>query len=112
MVLAAQSGNLALWQLLLDTVALAPTEPISPKTKQRSIIRQLASNALERVMQQHNLLDGVTALVLYRWLLSAAGKDKYETAEIQCKLGNAYQWLPTGDRSTNMEKAIDYYGAA
>lgn len=112
LVLAAQRGNLALWQLLLDTVAQSPTESIGPKTKQRSIIRQLASNALERVMQQHNLLDGVTALVLYRWLLSAAGKDKYETAEIQSKLGNACQWLPGGDRSTNLEKAIDFYGAA
>jgi hypothetical protein len=89
LILSAQHDNLTLWQPLLDAAAQAPTEPIRPKTKQRSAVMQRASDALDRAMRHLDLLDGITALVLYTWLLSASGQDRHETADIQYKLGDA-----------------------
>jgi tetratricopeptide (TPR) repeat protein len=98
--IAAQREVLLLWQPLLDAVAQAPTGLI-PQDAERQ-----AYSALLQAEQQRDVQDGVTAIVLYTWLLTAARGNAAQGAALLHNLGTAYQSLPGGDRQANLQQAI------
>lgn len=105
LALAAQNDNTGIWELILEAVAQAPTELIPLDTMQR------ANEAAERVIKHREMRDGVVAIVLYRWLLTAS-KDKVEAALILHRLGIAFGNLRGGDKLSNLQKAIACYQEA
>jgi hypothetical protein len=104
--LAAQQSQSAYWGPLLDAVSQAPGDLMAPETEQR------ASSAVNRARQHHDIQDTVTALVLYRWLLTSSAKNKLKVARIRHNLAVAYSNLPGGERHANLKRAIAYYQAA
>lgn len=106
LALAAQQSQSAYWSPLLEAVSQAPGDLMAPETEQR------ASSAVNRARQNHEMQDLVTALVLYRWLLSAAARNKLRVARIRHNLAVAYSNLPGGERHANLKRAIFYYQAA
>lgn len=63
--LSFQYSHLDIWERLLEAVEQAPTGLILPDIEQR------AADALHRTMQHNNVLDSVTAIILYTWLHKA-----------------------------------------
>ncbi len=65
----AQQGHLSLslWEPLLEAVRQAPTDLLLHEDTEA-----LASKASERALEQQDVQDAATAVVLYTWLLSAA----------------------------------------
>ncbi len=106
LAIAAQESQSTYWEPLLEAVAQAPTDLIPTDAEER------ASDALRQAEQQHSMPDSVTALVLYRWLLTAFREDRVKAAELQRCIGNAYVSLPEGDRQADLEQAIAYHQAA
>ncbi len=106
LALAAQQSQSAYWGPLLEAVSEAPSDLMAPETEQR------ASSAVNRARQNHEIQDIVTALVLYRWLLASAAKNKLRVARIRHNLAVAYSHLPGGERHANLKRAIAYYQAA
>ncbi len=106
LALAAQQSQSAYWGPLLDAISEAPGDLMAPETEQR------ASSAVNRARQHHEIQDTVTALVLYRWLLTACPKNKLHVARIRHNLAVAYSNLPGGERHANLKRAIAYYQAA
>jgi hypothetical protein len=104
--LAAQQSQSAYWGPLLEAVEQAPGELMAPETEQR------ASSAVNRARQHHDIQDTVTALVLYRWLLTASAENRLKVARIRHNLAVAYSNLPGGERHANLRRAIAYYQAA
>jgi len=104
--IAAQRSNLALWPLLREAVAQAPVGLLPDETEQR------AYEAVVRAERHHDVRDGVTAILLYTWLLTGVRGDPEEASRIQNNLGNAYSTLPGGDRQANLEQAITCYQQA
>ena len=104
--IAAQQKVLLLWQPLLDTVAQAPTGLLPQDAEHQ------ASSALLLAQQQRDVQDGVTAIVLYTWLLTAAHGNATQRAAFQHNLGTAYSQLPGGDRQANLQQAITCYTQA
>lgn len=102
----AQHVNLVAWEPLLEAVTQAPTELLPDNVEQQ------AYDALAQAERHHYVQDGVTAVVLYRWLLAAFQGVPEEAARLQHNLGNAYSDLPGGDRQANLEQAIACYQAA
>ncbi len=102
----AQRGRLSLWEPLLEAVRQAPTDLLPEDSE------AYAEKALVRAREQREIQDAAAAVVLYTWLLSAAHDDREESARLQNNLGLAYSSLPTGDRASNLQHAIDYYQAA
>ncbi len=106
LALAAQQSQSAYWGPLLEAVEQAPGDLMAPETEQR------ASSAVNRARQHHDIQDTVTALVLYRWLLSASAQNRLKVARIRHNLAVAYSNLPGGERHANLKRAIAYYQAA
>jgi hypothetical protein len=101
--LAAQQSQSAYWGPLLEAVSEAPGDLMAPETEQR------ASSAVNRARQHHDIQDTVTALILYRWLLTACAKNTLRVARIRHNLAVAYSNLPGGERHANLKRAIAYY---
>ncbi|HEY7348596.1 MAG TPA: hypothetical protein VH599_09810 [Ktedonobacterales bacterium] len=104
--LAAQQSQSAYWSPLLEAVSQAPGDLMAPETEQR------ASSAVNRARQNHEIQDTVTALILYRWLLTSDPRNKLHVARIRHKMAVAYSTLPGGERHANLKRAIAYYQAA
>jgi tetratricopeptide (TPR) repeat protein len=102
----AQRDHLSTWEPLLEAIEQASTGLISLGSEQRAYEALLLAN------QHHTISDCVTAIVLYKWHLSAHDEATLEFANIQNNLGLAYTSLPGGDRQANLEKAIDCYQKA
>ncbi len=98
--IAAQQRVLLLWPPLLDAVAQAPTGLLPQDAEHQ------ASSALLQADQQRNVQDGVTAIVLYTWLLTASRGNATKEADLLHDLGAAYSNLPGGDRQANLQQAI------
>ena len=104
--ITAQQSNLVAWEPLLEAVAQAPVEMMPANTHQR------AYDALVLAERHRKARDGIEAVVLYTWLITACKGDQPEVSRLQHNLGNAYWDLPGGDRQTNLEQAIECYEAA
>ena len=104
--IAAQQRVLLLWQPLLDAVAQAPTGLLPQDAEHQ------ASSALLQAERQRDVRDGVIAIVLYTWLLTAARGNATQRAALLHNLGEAYRNLPGGDRQANLQQAIRCYTQA
>ncbi len=104
--IVAQRATLAVWEPLLEAVTQASTK-LMPAN-----IEKQAYDALVQAGRHHYTQDGVTAIILYSWLLTAFQGDPSEVARLQLSLGAAYSALPAGDRQANLERAIACYEAA
>jgi len=104
--IVAQQENLALWEPMLEAVAQTHTERLPPD------IEQQAGDALVRVERYRTVEDGVRALVLYQWLLTASQGRLLKAADIHIKQGVAHLDLPGGDREGNLRQAIACFEAA
>jgi tetratricopeptide (TPR) repeat protein len=104
--IVAQQGNLTLWEPLLEAVAQAPTECIS-----RGEVEKQAYEALIQAERHGYVQDGITAIVLYRWLLRALQGAPQEAARLQQNLGVAYSLLP-GNREEDLKRAIACFEAS
>ena len=98
--IVAQQENLALWEPMLEAVAQTHTERLPPD------IEQQAGDALVRVERYRTVEDGVRALVLYQWLLTASQGRLLKAADIHIKQGVAHLDLPGGDREGNLRQAM------
>ena len=101
-----QQGHLplSLWEPLLEAVRQAPTS-LLPNT---AVAR--ARNALAQ--EQPKVQEAAGMVVIYTWLLSAAHDDREQSAWLQHNLGLAYVRLQTGDRTANLQHAIEYFNAS
>ncbi len=103
--ISAQQGNFVPWEKILEAGGQAPTELMPPDTEKR------AYEAFQR-LNLYNLHDGVTALVLYTWLLTVFERAPTKVADIQHNSGIAYTSLSRGDRQANLHRAIECYESA
>ncbi len=105
----AQHATLAVWEPLLEAVTQAPTAPtaLMPANREKP-----AYDALVQAERHHYTQDGVTAIILYRWLLTASQSVPWKNARLQHNLGIAHSALPAGDRDANLKRAITCYEAA
>ena len=101
-----QREKLPLWESLLEAVEQAPTFLMPPDIGQR------ASVALSDVRRNHYIWDGITAVILYTWLLSTTRHGSIEAARLRHKKGLAYYGLLGGNRQANLQAAIACYQAA
>lgn len=106
LALHIQREKLPLWESLLEAVAQAPTLLMSPDVEQR------ATEALSRVRRNHYMRDGITAVILYTWLLSTTRPGTVKAASLWHKLGLAYNGLLGGDRQSHLQAAIACYHTA
>ena len=102
----AQQRNIVVWEPLIEMVAQAPLVLMSSNAEQQ------AYDALMRAEQDYNLHDITLAIILYTWLVSTFHNQSREVARLQQYIGNAYWYLPGGDRQANLERAIACYEAA
>ncbi|MBV9690652.1 MAG: hypothetical protein JO202_13200 [Ktedonobacteraceae bacterium] len=90
--------NHALWRQLMDAVAQAPVGSAEARS---GAFEQQAKQALSRAQQgdsqQQKLRDSITAIVLYRWILTTPMPNKQDMARLWDRLGSAYTCLPDGD---------------
>ncbi len=104
--IVAQRTNVAVWEPLLETVEQASTELLPANVEEQ------AYNAVVQAERHHYVQDGVAAIVLYTWLLTAPQGSPQKVAGLQHNLGAAYSDLPAGDRAKNLRRAIACYEAA
>ncbi len=104
--IVAQRTNVAVWEPLLETVAQASTELIPAN------VAEQADDAVVQAERHHDVQDGVAAIVLYTWLLTASQGNPQEAARLQHNLGLAYGNLPAGNRAANLKQAIACFEAA
>lgn len=112
-----------LWEPLLEVVSQAPTGPLAEENDGRFQLlkssggltfqqaEEQAKDALSREMHSSSLVDGVKAVVLYRWLVATNVSDG-QKANFLGKLANAYTHLKSGNRQRNLEVATAYFGQA
>ena len=81
--IVAQRATLAVWEPLLEAVTQVPTE-LMPAN-----IEEQAYNALVQAGRHQYTQDGVTAIILYRWLLTTFQGAPSEVARLQ--LPSLYQ---------------------
>ena len=104
--IVVQRTNVAVWEPLLETVAQASTELIPANVEEQ------AYDAVVQAERHQYVQDGVAAIVLYTWLLTASQGNPQKVAGLQHNLGIAYWDLPAGDRAANLKQAIACYEAA
>ncbi len=90
----------------LSLASLASTELLPANVEEQ------AYNAVVQAERHHYVQDGVAAIVLYTWLLTAPQGSPQKVAGLQHNLGAAYSDLPAGDRAKNLRRAIACYEAA
>jgi len=109
---ATQKDTTLSWESLIEVVSQAPTSLMD-----RKVIEQRAGASLEASREQQNLQNGVTAIVLYTWLLSAAYDEPLEKAKFYRLLGTAYMLfarsaLDEQSRHRSLQQAMSEYKAA
>ena len=100
LALAAQRGLFTSWAALIEAVEDSLTALMPPEIEQR------ANTALASAEQNRSMQESVTALILYRWLMTASNRVGPVAASHLGNMGRAYTYLPGGNRQANLEAAI------